>query len=184
VNSEKEVNELLSKKTGVDEATNVQGYMSNTGKMKARLKAPSMLRYQDSSSRVVFPKSLHVDFFNDSTKVENQLDARFAEYYEVKAQVYLKDSVRVYNNMNDTLFCQELWWDQNAQKFYTDKPVRIHRPDMIMIGVGLSAPQDFKTFEMYKITNSVLRVQETGVSSQDTLGRSQDTVRRSLPRVQ
>ena len=189
VNSEKEVNELLSKKIGVDEATNVQGYMSNTGKMKARLKAPSMLRYQDSSSRVVFPKSLHVDFFNDSTKVENQLDAKFAEYYEVEARVFLKDSVRVYNNVSDTLFCQELWWDQNQQKFYTDKPVRIHRPDMIMIGVGLSAPQDFKTFEMYKITNSVLRVNEMSSpqdsvgSVQDTSGRALDTSRRALPRV-
>lgn len=180
VNSEEEVNELLSKKIGVDEATNIQGYMSNTGKMKARLKAPSMLRYQDSSSRVVFPKSIHVDFFNDSTRIENQLDARYAEYFEVKAQVFLKDSVRVFNNLNDTLFCQELWWDQNKQQFYTDKPVRIHRPDMIMIGVGLSAPQDFKSFEMYKITNSVLRVKDSGISSQDTLNGSQDSVRSSL----
>jgi hypothetical protein len=86
--------------------------------------------------------------------------------------------VRVYNIANDTLFCQELWWDQNLQKFYTDKPVRIHRPDMIMIGVGLSAPQDFKTFEMYKITNSEFRVRnEGGVAVQDS------TVRRdSIPR--
>lgn len=175
VNSEEEVNELLSKKIGVDEATNIQGYMSNTGKMKARLRAPSMLRYQDSSSRVVFPKSIHVDFFNDSTRIENQLDARYAEYFEVKAQVFLKDSVRVFNNMNDTLFCQELWWDQNKQQFYTDKPVRIHRPDMIMIGVGLSAPQDFKTFEMYKITNSVLRVKDVADSSQNTVRSSQDS---------
>jgi hypothetical protein len=29
-----------------------------------------------------------------------------------------------------------------------------------MFGEGLSAPQDFKTFDMYKITNSVLRVKE------------------------
>jgi LPS export ABC transporter protein LptC len=175
VNSEEEVNELLSKKIGVDEATNIQGYMSNTGKMKARLKAPSMLRYQDSSSRVVFPKSIHVDFFNDSTRIENQLDARYAEYFEVKAQVFLKDSVRVFNNLNDTLFCQELWWDQNKQQFYTDKPVRIHRPDMIMIGVGLSAPQDFKSFEMYKITNSVLRVKDVADSSQGAVRSSQDS---------
>ena len=184
VNSEQEVNELLKKKTGVDEATNVEGYMSNTGRMKAKLKAPSMLRYQDSSSRVVFPKTLHVDFFNDSTRIDNQLDAHYAEYYEGKSQVFLKDSVRVYNNAKDTLFCQELWWDQNLQKFYTDKPVRVHRPDIIMIGVGLSAPQDFKTFEMYNLTNSIMRVRSEGeqVGSQDSSqaagSSAQDTMRR------
>jgi LPS export ABC transporter protein LptC len=88
------------------------------------------------------------------------MDANYGEYFEVKAKVFLKDSVRVFNNTGDTLFCQELWWDQNTQMFTTDKPVRIHRPDMIMYGVGLLAPQDFKFFEMYKITNSTLRVKE------------------------
>jgi LPS export ABC transporter protein LptC len=191
VNSEKEVSDLLDKKVGVDEATNVQGYMSNTGKMKARMRAPSMLRYQDSTARTEFPKGIHVDFFNDSTKIENQMDARFAEYYEMKSQIFLKDSVRVFNNMNDTLFCQELWWDQTKQLFYTDKPVRVHRPDMIMYGVGLSAPQDFKTFEIYNPTNSVFRINDVGVqdtarsvqdssqlSSQDSVRRSQDPLRR------
>jgi LPS export ABC transporter protein LptC len=103
---------------------------------------------------------LNVDFFSDSTSIENQMDAEYGEYYDARGKVYLKDSVRVFNNAGDTLFCEELWWDQGIQMFSTDKPVRIHRPDMIMNGVGLSAPQDFKYFEMYKITNSTLRVKE------------------------
>lgn len=160
VNNEDDIKNLVNQKISVDEGLNIEAYMSNTGKMKARLRAPQMLRYQDSSQRVVFPKSLHVDFFNDSTDIQSQMDANYGEYFEVKAKVFLKDSVRVFNNTGDTLFCQELWWDQNTQMFTTDKPVRIHRPDMIMYGVGLLAPQDFKFFEMYKITNSTLRVKE------------------------
>ena len=70
-----------------------------------------------------FPKDIHVDFFNDSTKIENQMDARFAEYYETKNQVFLKDSVKVFNNTSDTLFCQELWWDQtNCRNFIPINP--------------------------------------------------------------
>jgi len=159
-NNEDEVRELLDKKLGVDEAHNVEAYMSSTGQMKARLKAPLMRRYQDTIAKVVFPNTMHVDFYNDSTVIESQLDALYGEYFESQNKVYLKDSVRVFNNKSDTLFCQELWWDQDQQNFYTDKPVRIHRPDMIMYGVGLRAPQDFSYFEMYRITNSVLRVKE------------------------
>lgn len=159
-NSDEEVKALMTKRLGVDEALNVEAYMSNTGKMKARLRAPVMLRYQDTASKVVFPKTMHVDFFNDSTNIQSQLDANYGEYFETKNKVFLKDSVRVFNNTGDTLFCQELWWDQNTQQFNTDKPVRVHRPDMIMYGVGLYAPQDFKVFEMYKITNSVIRVKQ------------------------
>jgi hypothetical protein len=47
---------------------------------------------------------------------------------------------------------------------------------MIMIGVGLSAPQDFKTFEIYKISNSIIRVKN------DVLGTDSLAVRDSTTR--
>jgi LPS export ABC transporter protein LptC len=180
-NDEAKVNELTSKRLGVDEAHNVEAYMSTTGVMKARLRAPLMLRYQDTIAKVVFPESMHVDFFNDSVKIESQLDSRYGEYYETKNKVFLKDSVKVFNNTGDTLFCQELWWDQQLQKFYTDKPVRIHRPDMIMIGVGLSAPQDFKTFEIYKISNSILRVKNNMMGTDSLAAVSDSSRHRPIP---
>ncbi len=162
VNDKKKVDELFEKKTGVDIARNIESYLSQGGKMKGKLTAPVMYRYQDTLPRVELPETLHVDFYDDSTKIESQLDAHFARYFETQNKVFLKDSVTVFNTKGDTLHCRELWWDQGQQKFYTDKAVRIHRKDMILIGVGLSAPQDFKTFEMYQITNSIIRM-----SSQD-----------------
>jgi LPS export ABC transporter protein LptC len=158
-NKVKEVEALLSKQKGVDEAHGIEAYMSTTGKMKGKLTAPLMLHFQDSVPKMVFPKSLHVDFFNDSTIIESRLDARYAEYFEQTNKVFLKDSVKVFNNIGDTLFCDELWWDQTLAKFYTDKPVEIHKPKEIIKGIGMSATQDFKTFEIYKISNSLLRVQ-------------------------
>jgi len=163
-NKVKEVEALLSKQKGVDEAHGIEAYMSTTGKMKGKLTAPLMLHFQDSVPKMVFPKSLHVDFFNDSTIIESRLDARYAEYFEQTNKVFLKDSVKVFNNIGDTLFCDELWWDQTLAKFYTDKPVEIHKPKEIIKGIGMSATQDFKTFEIYKISNSLLRVQGMGIN--------------------
>jgi len=159
-NDEKKVNALFNKKLGVDEALNIESFMSQGGKMKAKLTAPLMLRYQDTSSRVELPKTLHVDFYDSTLQIESKLDAGFATYYETRNYIFLDDSIRVYNIKGDTLFCKELTWDQAAGKFHTQKPVRIHTPDMIMYGEGLSAPQDFKTFEIFKVTNSVIRVKE------------------------
>jgi len=158
-NKESEVAALFSIQKGVDESHGVEALMSTNGKMKGRLKAPLMLRYQDSIAKMVFPQSMHVDFFNDSTIIESRLDAHYAEYFEQTNKVFLKDSVKVLNNIGDTLFCDELWWDQAQGKFYTDKPVEIHKPKEIIKGIGMSATQDFKTFEIYKISNSLLRVE-------------------------
>ncbi len=159
-NDEQKVNAFFQKKLGVDEADTIESYISQSGQLKAKLTAPVFQRFQDSSSRIVLPHTLHVDFYDSLKNIESKMDALEAYYYENKNMVYLKDSVRVYNAKGDTLFCKELTWDQSLGKFFTDKFVSIHTADMIMYGEGLSAPQDFKTFEIYKITNSEIRINQ------------------------
>ena len=152
--------------------------------MKAKLTAPRMLRYQDTLPRMEFPDSLHVAFYDAYLQVENQVMARSARYLEMQNKVLLKDSVRVFNRNGDTLFCQELWWDQASQRFDTDKPVRVNRPGMVINGVGLTAPQDFKTFTIFKITNSVLvddgntNLAPAAAAPADTSSKTPDSPRR------
>lgn len=152
-----EVNELMKKQTGIEEAVNVDSYMSQEGLMKARLKSPYMLRYLADSPYVEFPRTLHVDFYNDSLQIESTLDAHYARYREFENKVFLKDSVIVINILKrDTLRTDELWWDQETQEFYTDKPVRIHQSDKTIYGNGLRAAQDFSRYDIYHITGIVL----------------------------
>ena len=173
-NDPAEVNELYTKKIGVDSAQQIEAYLSQKGIMKAKLKAPQMVRYQDTIPRVEFPNSLHVDFFDDSLKISSQLDALYGRYMENQNKVFLKDSVTVFNTMGDTLHSQELWWDQREQRFYTDKPVRIYKKDMILIGVGMSAPQDFTSFELFNLQPSLIRVHET--PQRDSTRQSPDSL--------
>lgn len=156
-NDIKEVNELLGKQTGVEEGKDITSYMSQEGTVKAKLRAPYMLRYQSDSPYVEFPKSLHVDFFNDSIKIESTVDALYARYREFENKVFLKDSVVVINiEKGDTLRTNELWWDQNTEEFFTDKPVRIYQKDKTIFGHGLKAKQDFSSYDIFNITGIVL----------------------------
>jgi LPS export ABC transporter protein LptC len=155
-NDIKEVDNLLKKQTGVEEGLDVNGFMSQEGQMKAKLRAPFMLRHQVDSPYVEFPKTLHVDFYNDSMKIESTMDALYARYREYENKVFLKDSVVVINILKgDTLRTDELWWDQNTKEFYTDKKVRIYQPDKIIYGTGLRAAQDFSSYDIFKITGQV-----------------------------
>jgi LPS export ABC transporter protein LptC len=156
-NDIKEVNDLLKKQTGVEEGKDVTSYLSQEGHVKAKLRSPYMLRYQSDSPYVEFPRSVHVDIFNDSTKTESTVDALFARYREYESKVFLKDSVVVINiEKGDTLKTNELWWDQNTQEFYTDKPVRIYQKDKTIFGHGLKAKQDFSSYDIFNITGIVL----------------------------
>lgn len=172
-NSEQEIRELTQKKIGVDEAVTIETYFSQAGKMRAKLTAPLMYRYQDTLPRVEFPNALHVDFYNDSLQVESVLDALYGRYIEGQKKMYLKDSVVVIQKFNqDTLRCQELWWDQNKEIFYTDKPVRITKKDgTVLPGKGLEASQDFRNIKIINPSQGILPVPEsefTGTAAGDS----------------
>ena len=149
-NSQRSLNEWREKKAMVEEATNVQSIFSQGGKLRSRLTAPLMLRYSSDTIYVEFPKSLRMIFFDSVGKEQSRLDARYGKYFESLNKAYLRDSVVVANVSGDTLWAPDLWWDQNAQKFYTDKPVRIYRHgDRIYGGKGLEAQQD--------LTNTIIK---------------------------
>lgn len=155
-NDIKEVDNLLAKQTGVEEAKAVTSFMSQEGVVKAKLRSPYMLRYQSDSPYVEFPRTLHVDFY-DSSRVESTVDAMYARYREYENKVFLKDSVVVINiEKGDTLKTNELWWDQGTQEFFTDKPVRIYQKDKTIFGHGLRAKQDFSSYDIFNITGIVL----------------------------
>ncbi len=150
-----EVKALSTKRIAVEKVIKIESYYSQGARMKAKLTAPLMNRYLTDSAYVEFPKTLHVDFFDDSLRIESQLDARYGKYRESEHKVFLRDSVVVFNIKGDTLHCQELWWDQQTQKFYTDKPVRIHQPDKIIYGQGLEAAQNFSSWVILKANGPV-----------------------------
>jgi LPS export ABC transporter protein LptC len=156
------VNSLTTKKIGVEEAKNVIVNYTMGGKAKAVLRAPLMFRVQDTLPYVEFTKTVHVDFYNDSTVIDSKLDALYAKYTETQSRVYLKDSVKMMNIAGDTLYCDELYWDRNrlGREFYTDKPVRIRTRTHIINGVGMESSQDFKEKNIRKVTG-IIKVPST-----------------------
>jgi hypothetical protein len=63
----------------------------------------------------------------------------------------------VFNVKGDTLWSPDLWWDQNTQKFYTDKKVRIHKSgNRIYGGQGLEANQDLTNINIRQITGTLI----------------------------
>jgi LPS export ABC transporter protein LptC len=160
-NSEQEIDAATKKKAGVEEAVKVNINYTLGGKAKAILQSPLMLRVQDTMPYVEFPKKIHVDFYNDSTKVESILDAKYARYIESQSKILLKDSVRFIGLKNgDTLYCEELYWDRSrtTYQFYTDKPVQIRTKMQIINGTGFETSQDFKDKHVINPTNSFIKV--------------------------
>jgi LPS export ABC transporter protein LptC len=149
-----------------EEADSITSLMSEPvdsgGKLAARVKgkltAPYMLRFDRSDSPYAeFPRSLHVDFYNDSMQIESKLDAKYGKYLQSQDKVFLRDSVVVKNILKgDTLHCKKLWWDQHTERFTTDDSVWIYTKDKVLTGTGMEADQNFRWYTILHMTGIVL----------------------------
>ena len=161
-NDETVVKKISAKNIGIEEAIKVDINYTLSGKAKAKLLSPLMLRVQDTFPYVEFPKTLHVDFYNEFSLVESKLDARYGKYMESQSKILLRDSIRFIGLKNgDTLYCDELFWDRNrpVYQFYTDKPVQIRTKSQVIYGEnGFETNQDFTEKLVKKVVNSILRV--------------------------
>lgn len=162
-NDPREVDMWTARKVMVEEARNIESYLSQGGMLRARLTSPLMLRYHADTVYAEFPNTLHVDFFDSTLQVESWLTSQYGKYFETQNKVYLRDSVTVINREGDTLRTPELWWDQSLEKFYTNKPARLDGKDKHIIGnQGLDASQDLKIIT-FKYPTGPLKVKESGL---------------------
>jgi len=163
-NDPKMIDDWSKKKEMVEVGKNIEAYLSQESKVKAKLTAPLMLRHEADTLYTEFPNSLHVDFYDDSTKIESWVDSKHGKYFENLNKVYLWDSVVVINIKGDTLKSPDLWWDQNTKLFYTDKYAQYLKKDkQIYPGKGLEATQDFKRIT-FKEPTGIVHVSDTSFS--------------------
>lgn len=151
-NDPKEIDALMGKQAlQEDKADEVTIIYSEHGNSRIRMFATEFVRNEIAKPPYVdMRKGLKVEFFDDSMMVESTLTAMYARWYEGKGNVLIRDSVVVVNKKGETLRTEELIWNQNVRKFYTEKFVRINTPDQVMYGDGLEANEDFS---WYRIKN-------------------------------
>jgi LPS export ABC transporter protein LptC len=152
-NNVNDVKALGTKSGGIDIGKDVAIYISDNGKMTAKMMAPIMKKYLlDSGKMIEFPNTIKVDFYKDSAKVESKLFANYAHYIQEENKIFLRGNVIVYNVKGDTLWCKEMYWDQGTSKFHTDKEVVVkqHSPISKIYGLGFEANQDLTDIKIIK----------------------------------
>jgi LPS export ABC transporter protein LptC len=152
-NNVNEVKALNSKQGGIDIGKDVAIYVSDNGRMSAKMMAPVMKKFLvDSGKMIVFPNTIKVDFFKDSNVVDSKLSADYAHYIQEENKIFLRGNVVIFNTKGDTLWCKEMYWDQNTTKFHTDKEVVVkqHSPVSKIYGLGMVASQDLTDITILK----------------------------------
>lgn len=136
--------------------TNVEILYSDSALLKVRITGDTLIRYLVSpQGKDVFPAGIKVEFFNDSGHITNTLTAHRAERILRKQQVICSDSVLLRSTNREELLTNELIWDEPKKIVFTDKFVRLSRPNEIIYSYGFKADQNFTKYEIKAISGKL-----------------------------
>lgn len=125
------------------------------GHKKVKLEAPVIIQHKLEEPYIEFPKGLNVWFYNDSLETTSTLSAQYAIRYEQEEKTVFRDSVIIVNEMGEKVYTEEMTWDEQAEKVYSDALVRIVTPDKRITGHGFEANQSFTEYVIKEITGQV-----------------------------
>lgn len=130
---------------------------TDSGFVRVRLTSPVMnsYSYKVKERYTEMPKGLFLEFFDDSNKVKTTLKANYGVRYEETKKTEVRYKVEVVNANGEVLNTEQLFWDEQKRKIYTDAFVKITTKKEILTGTGLEAEEDFSEYEIKNISGSI-----------------------------
>ncbi|MCC8174852.1 MAG: LPS export ABC transporter periplasmic protein LptC [Bacteroidales bacterium] len=119
---------------------NVATFISDSGYTRYHITAPIWYVFDEARTpRWTFPEGLFLEKYDNLFRQEATLRADSAVYFSQRKLWRLDSNVRMRNVAGDRFLTQQLFWDQNARKVYSDSFIHIERSDRIIEGYGFES---------------------------------------------
>lgn len=130
---------------------NIRTLFSDSAVVRIVLEAPVQLDFKNGNR--VFPKGIHIHFFEKDGSKYAELTANSATFDATKKLYTAKGNVIVSNALKkEKLNTEKLFWNPDEKRVFTDNFVKIETEEEILQGQGLEAAQDFSTYKILKPT--------------------------------
>lgn len=97
-----------------------------------------------------FPKGIYIERFDSVFQVEAKILADTAWNFTEKRLWRLKGNVDIRNMEGEMFLSDELFWDQQSQKVYSDKFIEIKRGDTELKGYGFESNQEMTEYRIFR----------------------------------
>jgi LPS export ABC transporter protein LptC len=155
-NDIKKVKELTNaKELPVIHATGVETIYSDSAIVRSKITAPELKEFSETEDReayIEFPRGMKAVFYNQAGWIESSLEAQYAVYSKKTKQFEARTNVIVKNfSEKQELYTEQLFWDQEAEKIWSDKFVKIITENGPTYGEeGFESDHNFTKFRIKK----------------------------------
>ncbi len=156
-NDLKDVERISSRNVSipVDKSYGVEILYSDSAKVKGKLITPELYHYNlPSKPYYEMPKGVTVIFFDSNQKEDSRVTADYAIRRENEKVVELRKNVVAVNKDGKTFKSDELIWDENKRRFYSNKLVSIITQSQTIYGTSFWANEGFSYYEIQQSTGN------------------------------
>lgn len=131
----------------------VNSFVSDSGITRYQIEAPKWLMFDDADEPYwLFPQGLKLKQFDDSMQMASTLICDTARYFSGKKLWKLDGNVRMRNIGGDKFLTDQLFWNQNSRKVYSDSFIHIERADRIIEGYGFVSNEEITIYTIRRPT--------------------------------
>lgn len=134
--------------------------ISDSGITRYKIIAEEWLIYDKKNPPYwAFEKGVYLEKFDTLFRIDASIKADTAYYYEKKKIWELRSNVQIQSQRGDKFETELLFWDEKAEKVYSDKFIRISQEDKVITGYGFESDQNLTEYQI-KNTTGVFTVED------------------------
>lgn len=134
-----------------DLAEQVQIIISQEGLTKIKIEADTLIQQKQlDRSWIDLVGNVKISFYNDSLIRESYITGDFARYYDQSKNALIQKNVILSNLTRDTLFSEEIIWNESLKRFFSEKEVTISMDGSRSKGQGLEANEDLSWIRIHQ----------------------------------
>ena len=108
---------------------------TDSAKLKAKITTPELHQYElPEDPYMEFPQGGKVKFYGPTGKIKSTISAKYAIYHPDKSLWEARNNVVCVNDKGEVLNTEQLFWEQEKEKIYSEKFSKIETEDGVFYG--------------------------------------------------
>lgn len=155
-NSYNEVQKMgISENEPIGIAEHINLKYTDSGRVTANLLSAKMLDFSNRDFPYYeFTNGVTLYLFDDENK-KSTVVSDYAITYDRTNLIDLQGNVKIITQTNDTLFAEQLYYDQKKEWLYTNKPVTFRTGFDLIHGNGFDSNSKFTNAEVLEVTGII-----------------------------
>lgn len=119
---------------------------SEEGKLQLLMTAPLVVQYSKPEPKTEYPEGVEMHFYSGVDNPTGIVRARYAVQYDQRDLTQLRNSVVIIDlRQGDTVYLQDLTWNAQEHRVYSDKPLRSKNGQRVTYGDSFESDDQFLT---------------------------------------